>query len=424
MRDKMKRLLIFAFALLSLTFSGSAWAHFKLNLNVRIFHVVHSEDGLDVYLRTPMAYLVAGKLGPVGADGLPSPAPFTTNRLEDGVLMHVVDPGAMLADPLGLGRMAAEDLRMETEAGRLAAKVVSVRVHSVGSEPGFATRDEATAALATDGSVWSDAGETYVGDAVVDVHLAYLAEAAVSEYTLAALSDPGLPGEEDTANLILDYRGDTTRTYRNTGLMAEPITISGSPVAAASTFIVEGVGHILEGIDHVLFVICMVIGAQTLGALMARVSGFTVGHTITLSLGFFGIAPSAPWFIPAVETAIALSIIWAAADAVLQNPGRARSNRAAVAVTAAIGLLHGFGFSFMLRNILQIDADNVWQSLLAFNLGVELGQLAIVALIWPAVLLIRRMPDQVWIGTRGAVAASVSLVATIWAVERATAILG
>ena len=174
----------------------------------------------------------------------------------------------------------------------------------------------------------------------------------------------------------------------------------------------------------VLFVICMVIGAQSPGALLARVSGFTLGHTVTLGLGFFGLAPSAPWFIPAVETAIALSIIWAAADALVQRPGRARSNRAAVAVTAAIGLLHGFGFSFMLRNILRIDADNVWQSLLAFNLGVELGQLAIVASVWPLEVVLSRMPAQIRIGTQGAVAATVALVAAIWVVERAGVLLG
>ncbi|SFB72982.1 HupE/UreJ family protein [Tropicimonas isoalkanivorans] len=423
MRSYRERLLIPALALLSLLVSGAAWAHFKLNLNVRVFHIVHSEAGLDVYLRTPMAYLVADKLGPIGADGLPAPAPFTTNRLENGVTMHLVDPNALRADPLGLGRISANGLRLETGAGQLAAEVVSVRVHQAGKEPAFATRAEATVALASGVGVWTDAGETYVGNAVVDVHLAY-PTGAVSEYTLATLYNPGLPGVEDTANLILDYRGDATRTYRTTGLMADPVTISGSPVAAASTFVLEGVRHILEGIDHVLFVICMVIGAQTLGALLARVSGFTIGHTVTLSLGFFGIAPSAPWFIPAVETAIALSIIWAAADAALQRQGQSRSNRAAVAITASIGLLHGFGFSFMLRNILQIDSDNVWQSLLAFNLGVEFGQLAIVALIWPLVLLIRRMPTMVWIRTRGAVALSVSAVAAIWAVERASFLIG
>ncbi len=56
-------------------------AHFLLNLNVRILHVEHLDDGLRVYLRTPMPYLVADRVGPVGADGLPKPAPYTTNRL-------------------------------------------------------------------------------------------------------------------------------------------------------------------------------------------------------------------------------------------------------------------------------------------------------------------------------------------------------
>ncbi|MFC3614882.1 HupE/UreJ family protein [Lutimaribacter marinistellae] len=420
----MKRLLILALALLSLMLSGVAWAHFKLNLNVRIFHVVHVADGLDLYLRTPMSYLVADKLGPIGADGLPAPAPFTTNRLENGVPMHLVEDRAILADPLGLGQIAADGLVITTDKGPLAAEVVAVRVRAVGREPGFATQNEAKAALTDAAIIRPDFGETYIGDAIVDVHLRYGANGAISEYALAALSDPGLPGQDETANLVLDYRGDTIRTYRNTGLMLEPVRISGSPFDAAATFVFEGVRHIIEGIDHVLFVICMVIGAQTLGALLARVTGFTLGHSITLCLGFFGVAPSAPWFIPAVETAIALSIIWAAADAVFQRTGHTRSDRSAVTVTTAIGLLHGFGFSFMLRNILQVDADNVWQSLLAFNVGVELGQLAIVVLVWPVVLLVRRMPEPVWIGTRGAVAASVSVVAAIWAVERASAVLG
>ncbi|WP_068113492.1 HupE/UreJ family protein [Tropicimonas marinistellae] len=420
----MRRFLILMAALLATMLGGAAWAHFNLNLNVRIFHVAHGPDRLDIYLRTPMAYLVADKLGPIGGDGLPTPAPFTTNRLENGVAMHLVDPDALRSDPRGLGQIAADSLRVATESGALGAEVVSVRVHTVGGEPDFATRGEAEAALAARTPGWSNLGETYVGDAVVDIHLRYPTAQPVSVYRLSTLVDPGLPGQQETANLVLDYRGDTTRTYRKTGLMLEPVTVAGSPAAAALTFTTEGIRHILVGIDHVLFVLCMVIGAQTLGALLARVTGFTIGHTVTLGLGFFGIAPSAPWFIPAVETAIALSIIWAAADAVLQRPGQSRSNGNAVAVTAAIGLLHGFGFSFMLRNILQVDADNVWQSLLAFNFGVELGQLAIVALIWPIVIAIRRMPERVWIGTRGAVAVSVSLIAAIWAFERASAVLG
>ena len=77
-------------------------AHFLLNLNVRVLHVEHLADGLRVYLRTPMPYLVADRIGPVGADGLPEPAPYTTNRFEDGKVVHYIDPHALRGDPNGL----------------------------------------------------------------------------------------------------------------------------------------------------------------------------------------------------------------------------------------------------------------------------------------------------------------------------------
>ncbi|MGI9370398.1 MAG: HupE/UreJ family protein [Ruegeria sp.] len=397
-------------------------AHFKLNLNVRVFHVIHTDDGLEIFMRMPMAYLVADKLGPEGSDGIPAPAPYTSNRMEDGVLMHLVDPAALNSEPLGLADIAAGDLVIRAADQRLALETIAVGVHALGMEPGFATADEARMALSS-GSLNSNIdAETYVGDALVDVYLRFTGDAP-DHYDIAILSDPGLPGQDETANLVLDHRDDTSRTYRVTGLMNDPIAISGSAGAAAATFITEGVRHILEGLDHVLFVLCLVIGASTLGALAARVTGFTVGHSVTLGAGFFGIAPAGDWFIPAVETAIALSIIYAAAAAVFQKHDSARAQRAAIAVTVAIGLLHGFGFSFMLREILQVDAENVWQSLLAFNVGVEIGQLAIVLLAWPVVLLLRRMPSPVWVGTRGTIAISVSLVAAVWVVERMSGLL-
>ena len=75
----------------------------------------------------------------------------------------------------------------------------------------------------------------------------------------------------------------------------------------------EGVRHILEGLDHVLFVVCLVLGASGLGAPgMARVTGFTIGHSVTLTLGFFGYYPTGAWFVPLVETGIALSIVYTA----------------------------------------------------------------------------------------------------------------
>lgn len=419
------RRLIGGIALLFTLLVGStALAHFKLNLNVRIFHVVHGEGVLNLFVRTPMPYLVADKLGEKRPSGLPEPAPYTLNRMEDGTVMHLVDADMLKADPAGLGLIAADSLIIETAAGSLLkADVVSVRVHPVGSEPGFATRDEAETALIKGAVFPLIVSETYVGDAVVDVHLRYSELPDRASYRVSWRVDPELPGQEDTANLLLDYRDGVVRTYRARGLLLDPIEITGTATSAATTFVIEGVRHILEGLDHVLFVLCMILGAATLRSLVARVTGFTLGHTVTLVMGFFGFAPQGAWFIPAVETLIALSIIFAAADAILRTTGDQTGNGRAVTVTALIGLLHGFGFSFMLQNILKVDSPNVWQSLIAFNIGVEIGQLLIVAFIWPLVVFLRSRSSSVWRIASVGTAIAASLIAAVWVIERAGSLL-
>ncbi|NRB18332.1 MAG: HupE/UreJ family protein [Rhodobacteraceae bacterium] len=401
--------------------SVAAQAHFKLNQNIRIHHIVHTSEGLEVYLRTPMSYLVAGLVGPPNASGLPEPSPFTTNRIEDGALMHYVSVDALHDDPDGLGRIAAKALRIETDDRILSPSVINVRAHLIGSEPGFATRNEAKMALTESDIFPKDTGETYVGDVMVDIHLHYEA-GPVGTYSISNAANPGLPGQELTANLILDYSNQGITTYRVSGLMQEPVEISGSVTAAASTFITEGIRHILGGLDHVLFVLCMIIGAYGLHSLLGRVTGFTIGHTITLILGFFGVAPSGAWFIPTVEIAIALSIIFAAAMAVFRPANRRGSDLPAIAVTSGIGLLHGFGFSFMLHQILRIDAPNVWQSLLAFNIGVEIGQLVIVLLVWPVVVIFKRFREPIWTMARTGIALVASVVAVFWIYERVRSI--
>jgi hypothetical protein len=417
----MRQILIVLALLTGLT-TSSAQAHFKLNQNVRIYHVVHTDQGLDVYLRTPMSYLVAGLIGPMAADGLPEPAPFTTNRIEDGVLMHYVAQSMLRANPTGLARIAADALIIQANGGALPYAVAGLRAYPIGQEPGFATQSEAEVVFAEDMVFPHSVGDTYVGDTMIDIHLRY-GTAPVGPYLISTTTDPGLPGQDQTANLILDYDGTDVRTFRNTGLMQAPFQVLGSSAAAASTFFIEGIQHIFSGLDHVLFVLCMVIGARGLRSLLGRVTGFTIGHSVTLIFGFFGFAPTGAWFIPTVEIAIALSIIYAATMAALRPIETRDDEHRAIAITSAIGLLHGFGFSFMLRQILQVDAPNVWQSLLAFNIGVEVGQFAIILLVWPLLLVLRAMPERVWVGSRTVLACTAAIIATGWVVERAEAFL-
>ena len=404
-----------AAVLLALILATSASAHFLLNLNVRIIHVEHQSDGLTVFLRTPMPYLVADKLGEVEGDELPEPAPFTTNAREDGKLVHFVDLDAIAADALGLGQIAEAGLSLVVHGDRLSGNIESLRLHRVGNEPGFATLEEAKAAI-TDSPEPSP--PLFVGDTVADIVIRYDAGQRVQSYAISSALDPGLPGQEKTANLILDYGGGDPKVFRSRGLMLEPVEVTQSGVGAFASFVWEGVRHILEGLDHVLFVVCLVIGATALRSLLWRVTGFTLGHSVTLALGFFGFVPSGAWFIPAVETGIALSIIYAAGMAMLPGERTTGSEVRILMVTILIGLLHGLGFSFVLQEILQVTSPNIWQSLLAFNVGVEVGQLMIVLLIWPGMAILARVDARVWRVARLGLAAACTVIACIWTVER------
>lgn len=397
--------------------AGQASAHFLLNLNVRILHVEHSAGGLKVHMRLPMPYLVADKLGPEDQTGMPAAAPYTQNAMEDGVLVHYLDEQQFAKDPNGLGEIAARGHQLRIAAEMLEPDVVAVNVYRRGQEPSFATLASARLSL-VEHNFRPDGSPPYVGDVVVDILATYSWPGSTGSYSISSTLNPGLPGQEDTANLIIDYGVGQPKIFRSRGLLNERIEISNSMFAAIATFIEQGILHILGGLDHVLFVLCLVIGAQRLRGLVERITGFTVGHTVTLIAGFLGFVPSGAWFVPLVELGIAISIVYAALLAI-KSPGSDDQDRLRMfVVTTLIGLLHGFGFSFVLQEILRIDSPNLWQSLIAFNVGVEIGQLAIVLLIWPSLQLIRKISESAWRYSCLTVAIACCAIACYWIFER------
>jgi hypothetical protein len=148
---------------------------------------------------------------------------------------------------------------------------------------------------------------------------------------------------------------------------------------AASRFVVEGFFHILGGIDHLLFLFCLIIPFRRLRSLVLIVTSFTIAHSITLIASAYDMAPGALWFPPLVETLIAASILYMALENIV-SPGLERR----WIITFAFGLVHGFGFSFALRESLQFAGSHLLTSLVSFNIGVELGQILVLLLLVPA----------------------------------------
>jgi len=154
---------------------------------------------------------------------------------------------------------------------------------------------------------------------------------------------------------------------------------------AVATFVAFGFKHILGGFDHLLFVLCLVVPIRRIRPLVAVITSFTVAHSITLIASALGLAPGALWFPPLIETLIAVSIVYMA----LENIVGAKLERRWM-IAFGFGLVHGFGFSFALRDSLQFAGSHLLTSLLAFNVGVELGQLLVIGIAIPVLAALFR----------------------------------
>jgi hypothetical protein len=199
--------------------------------------------------------------------------------------------------------------------------------------------------------------------------------------------------------------GGAERAYQYTG---NPGLVRLDPRwhQAAWRFVVLGFEHILDGIDHLLFLLCLVVPFRSFWALVPVVTSFTVAHSITLLASAAGLAPDALWFPPLIETLIALSIVYMAVENIL---GAKLHRRWMIAF--GFGLIHGFGFSFALSESLQFAGAHLLTSLLSFNVGVDAGQLLVLAITVPVLnLLFRTVLPEVG----GTIVLSAMLAHTGW----------
>lgn len=192
-------------------------------------------------------------------------------------------------------------------------------------------------------------------------------------------------------------------------------------LAVIRTFVVSGIEHIMIGPDHILFLVGLLLLGGTFAKLALIVTAFTIGHSITLSLAALDILSPPAYFI---EPLIALTIVVVGADNLLVLRARlapvapvspAADIRAWLA--AIFGLIHGFGFAYVLKEFGLPQAALGW-SLFAFNLGVEIGQLLIVVVVAGALILLRRHSAGAarLVATLGSIA--VIAAGVYWFIER------
>lgn len=323
---------------------------------------------------------------------------------------------AALADAVAV--YVGEGLRFYVDGEDLGMPALTEARVSLPSNTAFGSYDSALAHL--NGAPLTNAVDLFWNQAMLDVQLTYSAPPAAQSADLAAgklsfrTSLGRLAAETFT---VLRYlpRDGPERVYNYVG---DPGVVELDPGwwGAISRFVVLGFFHILQGPDHLLFLIALVIPMRRIGALVLVVTSFTIAHTITLVSAALGMAPTALWFPPLIETLIALSVFYMACE----NLFGARQD-ARWMIAFGFGLIHGFGFSFILSDRLQFAGDHLVSSLLAFNVGVELGQLLVVAvavpLLWALFRFILKGPARERMGVI-LLSALVGHSAWHWLIER------
>jgi hypothetical protein len=334
---------------------GSAAAHdIPSDVTVVVF-VKPAGERLRLLVRVPLktirdlnfperagGYLDVEKLAPLLADAA---------RVWIGDFVEIEEGGTRLPKP----RIAATQVSLESD--RSFASFEAAFDHVTGPK-----------LAGSSNVVWNQV--------LFDVLLEYPIQSDRSRFSIR----PGL--ERLAARVVTVLRflppGGTVRAYEFRG---DPGMVPLDPRwhQAALRFVRLGFFHILDGTDHLLFLLCLVIPLRRLPPLILVVTAFTVAHSFTLIASAYEVAPDALWFPPLIETLIAISIVYMALENIV---GASAYRRWMIAF--GFGLVHGFGFSFALRETLQFAGSHLVTSLLSFNVGVELGQLLVLILLTPA----------------------------------------
>ena len=283
----------------------------------------------------------------------------------------------------------SDNIELYEGGARLAsARVVETRV-SLESDLSFRSYEEALAHLT--GPRLPNGMQLFWEQGLLDVLFEYPVGSERAEFSIRPKLDR--LGSKVRVALRFLPPGGEARAFEFSG---DPGLVRLDPrwYQAALRFVESGFFHILGGTDHLLFLLCLVIPFRRLVPLIMVVTSFTVAHSVTLIASAYDLGPDALWFPPLIETLIAVSILYMAIENVLGSSVRRRWM-----ITFAFGLVHGFGFSFALRQELQFAGSHLLTSLLSFNAGVEIGQVLVLLLLVPLLELLFRFVLAERIGT-------------------------
>jgi hypothetical protein len=390
--------------------SGAAWAHADGRANIRVVHFTYDAAGMTAYYRVSLALLARGPGGAL--------APYAMARSESGRTFHYVRAGALDTAATMAAAALATGHAVTLDGASVAPRLLSAVIHVKGAVPPFANAEQARLATRPPSSAASPPpqGEALIeiGDMLLDAAVFYPAVRPDTPFAFSSALQAGQLNDAPIHSVLLSHAAGATTQYSHSGVLTGAITVNPPALQAFLQFVRAGAAHILDGYDHLLLVVCLVAGDLRLRAIALKISAFSAGHALSIVAGFYGVLPQAEWSEPVIELLIALSVLGAALML-----ARQRGAAHPALLTFLVGVVHGCGLAIGLRAILSDSGPNIVTSLLSFNVGVEMGQLAVGAGVWLLLCAAQTLPRAGAARIRGAIALTAAVIALLWVGDRA-----
>jgi len=366
----------FVAALMALALHVTLSAHDIPDEIVIQSHIRPQQDQLHTLLRVPLIAITDASLPKDGTGYL---------------AMSYLDPALVeAANQIANGIVLLEGDERLTQYHLLNARI------SLASDRSFDTYEGALARVR--GPKLPETTKIYYNQGFLDLELNFPIRSEDSPFSIRVLFGRGLA--QRTATYINFIRPDGAirafRIHDDTPL----VRLDPKVHQAAWVFLSAGFYRFLDGLDHLLFVIALVIPYRRVRDLIKPIVAFAVGHSITLTLAAFGLAPMGTWFAPTVGALLALSLVYVAIEngigtdfhggltPSVSTGVRPRVHPQRWIVALVFGAFHGLGFAIALQESLQFAGSHYATALISYNVGLELGTLIILAIVVPGLNLL------------------------------------
>ena len=369
-------------ALLVLAVQSAVRAHDIPDEIVLQAYLKPDQSQMKVLLRVPLIALADSSLPKDGTGYL---------------ALSYIDPAAREAAT----QIASGIVFLEGEERLMQFETANARI-SIAADKSFDTYEGALARVR--GAKIPDNTQVYYNQGFLDLELTYSIQSPDADFAMQVLFGKGLATRTATYINFIRPNGDV-RSFR---LHDDSSLVRLDPrlQQAAWAFLSAGFYRFLDGIDHLLFVFVLALPYRRIRDLAKTVVAFAAAHSVTLIAAALGFAPIGTWFAPLIGTLIAVSIIYVAIENAIGVNLRRRWM-----VALLFGLVHGFGFSLVFSDLLQFAGGHPIAALLSFNLGLEAGQIIILAIVLPAATLLF---TQVVAERAGIIVASVIVSHSAW----------